>query len=57
VKDVRGARKAERQYGDDARQCPVCKRWFTRRCNKFCSPACAQKAAEGKNLFRNADKR
>ena len=27
MKDVRAARKAERQYGDEARQCPVCKRY------------------------------
>jgi hypothetical protein len=46
MKDVRGARKAERQYGDEAKRCIVCGRWHTRR-DKTCSSACAQKA---KNL-------
>jgi hypothetical protein len=45
MKDVRGARKAERQYGDEAKRCIVCGRWHTRR-DKTCSSACAQKAAQ-----------
>ena len=43
MKDVRGARKAERRYGDEAKRCIVCGRWHTRR-DKTCSSACAQKA-------------
>jgi hypothetical protein len=43
MKDVRGARKAERRYGDEAKRCTVCGRWHTRR-DKTCSEACAQKA-------------
>jgi len=43
MKDVRAARKAERQYGDEAKRCIVCGRWHTRR-DKTCSSACAQKA-------------
>jgi hypothetical protein len=45
MKDVRGARKAERQYGDEAKRCIVCGRWHTRR-DKTCSSACAQRAAQ-----------
>ena len=33
MKDVRGARKAERRYGDEAKRCIVCGRWHTRRDN------------------------
>jgi hypothetical protein len=43
MKDVRSARKAERQYGDEAKRCIICGRWHTRR-DKTCSSACAQKA-------------
>ena len=43
MKDVRGARKAERRYGDEAKRCIVCGRWHTRR-DKTSSSASAQKA-------------
>jgi len=52
MKDVRGARKAERQYGDEAKRCIVCGRWHTRR-DKTCSSACAQKAAANRRTSRN----
>jgi hypothetical protein len=45
MKDVRGVRKAERRYGDEAKRCIVCGRWHTRR-DKTCSSACEQKAAQ-----------
>ena len=47
MKDVRGARKAARRYGDEAKRCIVCGRWHTRR-DKTCSEACAQKAAQAR---------
>ena len=56
MKDVRGARKAERQYGDEAKRCIVCGRWHTRR-DKTCSSACAQKAkilVSSRNLLYQA---
>jgi hypothetical protein len=43
MKDVRGARKAERRYSDEAKRCIVCGRWHTRR-DKTCSSVCEQKA-------------
>ena len=45
MKDVRGARKAERRYGDEAKRCVACGRWHTRR-DTTCSSACEQKGAQ-----------
>jgi hypothetical protein len=46
MKDIRGARKAQRRYGDEAKRCIVCGRWHTRR-DKTCSEACVSVEGDG----------
>ena len=48
MKEERQARKAQRAYYSreaELKQCPVCKRWHTKRRSETCSDSCAQKAA------------
>jgi hypothetical protein len=55
MKDVRGARKAERQYGDQAKRCIVCGRWHTRR-DKTCSSACTRRPPGGPRKPADCDR-
>jgi hypothetical protein len=46
MKDERGRLKRQRELerSGEPKQCVVCGRWFTRRPDRTCSAACAQKA-------------
>ena len=60
MKDARGQAKAERHNPDQAKQCVVCGRWFSKRKDSVCSKKCAERLDEGgegdmANLTRTKD--
>ena len=46
MKDARGEAKAERHNSDQATQCVVCGRWFSKRKDTVCSKKCAERLDE-----------